>query len=827
MLRSIRYQLAAMVLGLVVFAIAVSMSISYLTASEDFETQIVETNRVMAESLAFNISQFMTNAYNLSTELAKNPDVTSFVPLRQKGALDDMVERYPFFQLLITHLPDGTQTARTSGALTNRAERWWFKDYMASRTPYISKSYYSVFSNTTVVSIVQGIQREDELQGVLLANIETATLKPMVEKFNAGPDSYAYLLDAEGAVMVHPDKRQVEELYNYKTQKKIVLQRNDQGVALRDDKGNEITAEVPFTVAPDLKRMIDKVMRGETGHGEYTDSDGQSYLCTYRSISLPGGSAAWNLIMVQKKSTALAFLRNMAIKNSAIGFAVILLSLGLTYWVASRITRPLLAIIGATRQVAAGDFSVQLPPLRHGDEISQLGESVTKMTGNLRQMMSELAEKNQQLLAEIEERRQAQATLAASEEKFAKAFRYATDVVGIVKLQTETYLEVSDAFYTLLGYPAAEVIGHTSQELGLWCHPAERRRMYELIQAGQTVRNQEVCWLTKNGMQRTGGLSIEPIEINQEPCLLFLWHDVTEAKAAASALQEAKNELEVKVEIRTQELSAANEELLSMNETLTTTLLELQRTQDQLIQTGKMASLGRLVAGVAHEVNTPLGVSVTAASYLQEVTQTTLRKYEAGALSRKNLEEFFQEARQSQTIVLTNLERAAHLINSFKKVSVDQSYETKRKFAVKEYLAEVLLTLQPKLKKTPLTVRLEGEATLIVDTYAGALAQIITNFIDNSLVHAYPAGQAGAIVIAFAVQAGVFQLTYRDDGKGMPPEVVERVFEPFFTTNRSDGGTGLGMHIVYNIVAQTFKGTITCQSQLGQGTEFVITFPLG
>lgn len=240
-----------------------------------------------------------------------------------------------------------------------------------------------------------------------------------------------------------------------------------------------------------------------------------------------------------------------------------------------------------------------------------------------------------------------------------------------------------------------------------------------------------------------------------------------------------------------------------------------------------MASLGRLVAGVAHEVNTPIGISVTAASYLAGLSKNISLMYHRGDLAREDLEGYLAETEQSMSILTANLERAAHLVNSFKQVSVDQSSENIRSFIVAAYLKDILLTLHPKFKNTNIKIVLDGDEQLELHGHAGAFAQIITNLLDNSLVHAYEKkSQKGCIRIAYYKMDNNFHLIYSDDGKGMSEDTIAHIFDPFFTTKRSDGGTGLGMHIVYNIVTQNFGGKIECSSIQGEGSTFAIVFPM-
>ena len=286
-------------------------------------------------------------------------------------------------------------------------------------------------------------------------------------------------------------------------------------------------------------------------------------------------------------------------------------------------------------------------------------------------------------------------------------------------------------------------------------------------------------------------------------------------------LQQAHEQLEDKVEQRTEELLLKNQELQQALE-------RLKQTQDQLVHAEKMASLGNLVAGIAHEINTPVGVGVTATSHLQKVTKEFSHLYANGEIKRRDLSNYLAESNEALVIIFSNLERASQLIRSFKQVSVDQSSEAKRVFNVKQYLGEILLSLHPKLKRTQLKVTVECDEKLRMDSFPGAFGQIITNLVLNSLTHAYETEDTGELIINIVPEGEhKISLTYSDDGKGMEKDVVAQIFNPFFTTKRGMGGTGLGLYILYNIVTQQFGGTIECVSEPGKGTTFMIGIPVG
>ena len=276
------------------------------------------------------------------------------------------------------------------------------------------------------------------------------------------------------------------------------------------------------------------------------------------------------------------------------------------------------------------------------------------------------------------------------------------------------------------------------------------------------------------------------------------------------------------------EVSNRTLELFEKREQLKVVINEMEKTKGQLVESEKMASLGNLVSGVAHEVNTPLGISVTLGSHLHDEAGRLQVAVESGKLKRSDLDHYCLETMEACTLLLANLERAANLISSFKQVAVDQSSDEVRTFKVSEYINEVLVSLHPHIKKTRVNIiahPLEDEP--FVSTYPGAVAQIVTNLVMNALIHAFDNGcENGKLDFTLSVQGKEIKMCVLDNGKGMLPQVVDKIFEPFFTTQRGNGGSGLGMSIVYNLVVHKLQGSIKCQSKVGEGTTFIICFPV-
>ncbi len=365
-------------------------------------------------------------------------------------------------------------------------------------------------------------------------------------------------------------------------------------------------------------------------------------------------------------------------------------------------------------------------------------------------------------------------------------------------------VDVNDTACQTLGYDRDELLRMSMLDI------STDLAREEWPQVWRTVRDQGSVLV--QGIHRTKTGRTFPVEVSSSyqefggrkfHCAFA--RDITERKESERRVQDMNQELENRVEERT---------------------AELQEAQARLITSEKMAALGNLVAGVAHEINTPLGIGVTAASHLEQRVKAARELYRTGKLSKTEFEEFLATADESASLVLANLNRAAQLVQSFKQVSVDQSAEHRRSFRLGAYLNEVLVSLRPELRRKHVDVAVSCPEDLLLDGYPGAISQIMTNLVMNSLIHGFEEREAGAIRIEVAVLAGSVRLRYGDDGCGMSQDQVLRIFDPFFTTKRGRGGSGLGMNIVFNLVTQMLGGTIVCQSMPGNGCSFDIVMPI-
>ncbi len=250
-----------------------------------------------------------------------------------------------------------------------------------------------------------------------------------------------------------------------------------------------------------------------------------------------------------------------------------------------------------------------------------------------------------------------------------------------------------------------------------------------------------------------------------------------------------------------------------------------KKAEKKLVQSEKMAALGDLVAGVAHEINTPLGIGVTGISYLQDATDAFQRLFEQGEAKKSDLEKYLKDCHEACEVTLTNLNRAAQLVSGFKQIAVDQSSDERRTFKVKQYIQEILFSLYPRIKKTKHTVDLDCPDNLTVDSYPGTFSQILTNLVMNSLIHGFEDMDQGRITIGVVRENSSITIHYKDNGKGMTEEQRTKIFDPFYTTKRGSGGTGLGMNLVFNLVSEKFGGEIECESAPNKGVHITISIP--
>jgi len=434
------------------------------------------------------------------------------------------------------------------------------------------------------------------------------------------------------------------------------------------------------------------------------------------------------------------------------------------------------------------------------------------LTKSLLQVFSERAS------SELARKRNEEA-LRNSERQFSAMFHASPVPMLLLRFSgNHEILDVNRAFEMQFHRKKSDVIGKNTLEIALYCEKKDRKAVLDTLRLQKHINRFEIWINLGNGSKALIQMSGNIFTIAGEDFVILTAIDITEKHFIENEILELNANLEHHVAERTEELQRANQELAAALDTL-------NLAQEELVRSEKLAALGALVAGIAHELNTPIGNSLMVASTLADRTRSFKESY-ANGLKRSALESYIDDSAKAGDILVRNLYRAADLVTSFKQVAVDQTSSQRRVFSLAEVASEIILTLSPTLRKTAATVVQNISDSIMMDSYPGPLGQVVNNLVNNALLHGLEGRSSGTITVtAQPTTEGWIELTVKDDGVGIPAANLNRIFDPFFTTKLGAGGSGLGLNITHTLVTSILGGRIHVQSEVGVGTSFIITLP--
>ncbi len=425
-------------------------------------------------------------------------------------------------------------------------------------------------------------------------------------------------------------------------------------------------------------------------------------------------------------------------------------------------------------------------------------------SGSLRSFYSRL-----QQIWELSRAQKAQVeALRQSEQRFAALFR--ANPVPSSTLDSEgRILDVNDAWVALFGVAAEVARGHTARQLGLWPQDAEWENAQHRLRNQRQIDGAAVTLRTRHG-PRPFLLYVAPVEYDGARRLVTSLLDQSDRQAAEAAQRSIHQDLEARVAQRTEELSRM--------------VAKLTTAHTELVQSEKLASLGAMVAGISHELNTPIGNTLTVSSTLHDRVAAFQKQLATGNLKRSEFSEFLDTLRGMAELITRSTERAAELISSFKQVAVDRSSERRRTFEVRNLVDDIVTSLKPGMRFANVTINIDVATGMVCDSFPGPAGQVLTNLLQNAVTHAFGDGVPGRIDIRAEVQEPLVVITVRDNGKGMSEHTCKHAFDPFFTTRMGQGGSGLGLSVSHRIATTMLGGNLSVQSEIGAGSCFTFRF---
>ncbi len=625
-------------------------------------------------------------------------------------------------------------------------------------------------------------QREWDYSDNLLHNLSVRAQASLARRFETG-DMVAV-------------RQTMSEIYLFKRETEAFLVGEDNRIVTSDRLGFDGDRIDSLAIKVDLEKL--RTVRAKLEVSIAADHKNKD-LIAYVPISMsragePPFSKTGVLLIHLNAEQGLEDVSDVVRESIIKSLIVILLLVGTITLVMHYIwTRRVTSILAVANAYRRGDLTARNANVWR-DEIgeialafNQIADAVAERQSRLEHSQNDLKQLNATLEARVQERT---ASLQSSEQELQSVLDLAPD--GIIVINDKGIIrKFNEAASRITGWGEDDVIDQNIKCLMPEPHSSQHDsylKNYRDTRISKIIGSErEAQALRKDGTLRDVAISISAVHLQGEEHFIGVMRDISDRKAAEAALAKARQ---------------------------------------GLVEAEKMAALGGLVAGVAHEINTPVGVGVTAISHLGLEVQRFQDQYAAGQIKRSDLEQLVSTAKESIQIIEANLMRASQLIRSFKEIAVDQTGDDVREIHLADYIGQVLTSLRPKLKQRPITIDCAVEPTdLMVRLQPGGLSQIVTNLVMNSLTHGYEATDTGEISIRAKRLSKGFELVYQDNGKGMSAETLERIFDPFFTTKRGAGGSGLGMHIVYNIVTQKYGGGIRCESAPGKGARFIMTFP--
>lgn len=402
--KTIGTKLVVMTLLMVITPLLVSNAASLLYMNEKYVEEMESNNAMLADAISNQVGSFVERAFMITEQLAVNNDVRDYNGMAQSAVLANTQRSYDFFDLIYVTDTTGMQTARSSGKLANRSDRWWFKQVTEEKQPFVSHSYFSLTGNTAVTTIAMPVYNHNlTFLGVLGADIKLSSFQTLIEEYSEG-SRFAFIVDGDGKVLAHQNYNMVSEMFNYATLTKTVTRRDASGKALTDSKGNQLIDEVPVRAPEALSEIVKKAVAGEQGIEEYQDTDGTELISAYHPVALPGESKPWAVITVENKADAMSFITDTIYFSLGIAFVALILAAVLVSIFSKSISGPIKISSQYLAKIAKGDFTLHVDEklLKREDEIGIISNGINEMKDSLRALVLRITASSEEINRQVE-----------------------------------------------------------------------------------------------------------------------------------------------------------------------------------------------------------------------------------------------------------------------------------------------------------------------------------------------------------------------------------------------------------------------------------------
>lgn len=572
----------------------------------------------------------------------------------------------------------------------------------------------------------------------------------------------------------------------------LVATSGDEGIIEIDLNNQEPTGN-PLQATESQNEIISaSALLYKQGMGAEVESfeyNNERYYALKETLTTPEG-LNWSVVSVLTEDVLMGGIKDRQNLTLLIVLFVIILGSAIALAILSKMVKPIREGTALAVEIAEGNWDANLSGnFVKLKETDALLKSLDTMTSNLKSSF-EVLTVNEAKYRELVESLEEMVYTISAKDRFTS-----------VNKPFENYFEMDRA--ALVGVEAKPFFkGHLFKDDWYDAY-------LKLLETGQAQKFQ--VRLERHGKEQVLNFTLVPV-INEQDEISMILGSISDVTELLSTMEKL-NEMTTK----------ENERLEELVEKRTR---ELEQTMKELANSEKLASLGALVSGVAHEINTPLGVAVTTASYIEKINRENLALLEANKITKSGFMNFIDHINESIGILNTNLNRASELIKSFKMISVNQSQGSVERFNLYKYLEATVVSLKHELKHGQHTVNILVDKELFIRSYPGAYSQILTNLIMNSILHGFGDRMHGQINLHANLDGSHLVMTYHDDGKGIEQEALGKIFDPFYTSNRGKGGSGLGLNVVYNLVTGQLGGTIICESEISKGTTFTLNIPL-